>query len=227
MKNILIVEDEPKILELLEAFLSKEGYIVFKAEDGREALDIFNKEDIHLLILDLMIPKISGEEVCKKVRSKSDIPIIMLTAKAEEEDKLEGLEIGADDYITKPFSIKELASRINVIMRRCYSDSPTADKFVFNDGDLEINMKTFEVLKNGVDMKFTPNEFKILKLLISNRGMALERDLILEKVIGIDFEGIDRTIDVHIKNIRQKIEDNPRKPKYIKTVYAVGYKFND
>lgn len=227
MKNILIVEDEKKIVELLEAYLEKEGYITYKAYDGEKALEIFESEDIKLIILDLMIPKISGEEVCKKVRSKSDIPIIMLTAKVEEEDKLKGLDLGADDYITKPFSIRELVSRVNVLMRRCYSDKPKAEIFTFNDGDLEVNMKTFQVIKSGQEVKFTPNEFKILKLLISNRGIALERDTILEKVIGIDFDGIDRTIDVHIKNIRQKIEDDPRKPTYIKTIYGIGYKFSD
>lgn len=227
MKNILIVDDEPKIVELLEAFLENEGYGVFKAYDGKEALEIYNNENIHLVILDLMLPKIKGEDVCKKIRAKSDVPIIMLTAKVEEQNKIEGLGIGADDYVTKPFSAKELVSRVAAIMRRCYKDdAPQAESFSFNDGDLEVNIKSFEVIKKGIEVKFTPNEFKILKVLIANRGRLLSRDILVENAFGIDFIGIDRTIDVHIKNIRQKIEDNPKKPQYIQTIYGMGYKFN-
>ncbi|KNF07602.1 sensory transduction protein RegX3 [Gottschalkia purinilytica] len=227
MKNILIVDDEIKIVELLEAFLKIEGYSIYRAYDGKEALEIFEKEEIHLVILDLMLPRISGEEVCKKIRAKSDVPIIMLTAKVDEENKIEGLGIGADDYVTKPFSIRELVSRVAVIMRRCYKEENTqAERFVFNDGDLEVDVKLFNVIKKGIEIKFTPNEFKILKTLISNRGKILSRDVLVEKAFGIDFDGIDRTIDVHIMNIRQKIEDNPKDPQYIKTVYGMGYKFN-
>lgn len=227
MKNVLVVDDEVKIVELVEAFLELEGYRIYKAYDGAEALDVFGKEKIHLVILDLMLPKISGEEVCKIIRSKSDIPIIMLTAKVEEEDKIEGLDIGADDYVTKPFSMRELASRIGAIMRRTYKDeNPQAERFVFNHGDLEINIKETKVLKKGEEIKFTPNEFKILKILISNRGNILSRDMLVDKAFGIDFNGIDRTIDVHIMNIRRKIEDNVRKPKYIETIYGMGYRFN-
>lgn len=227
MKNILIVDDEIKIVELLEAFLEIEGYSIYRAYDGKKALEIFEKEEIHLVILDLMLPRISGEEVCKKIRAKSDVPIIMLTAKVDEENKIEGLGIGADDYVTKPFSIRELVSRVAVIMRRCYKEENTqAERFVFNDGDLEVDVKLFNVIKKGIEIKFTPNEFKILKTLISNRGKILSRDVLVEKAFGIDFDGIDRTIDVHIMNIRQKIEDNPKDPQYIKTVYGMGYKFN-
>ena len=227
MKNILIVDDEIKIVELLESFFKVEGYFIYKAYDGQEAIEIFEKEEIHLAILDLMLPKISGEDVCKKIRSKSDIPIIMLTAKVNEENKIEGLGIGADDYVTKPFSIKELMSRVAAIMRRSYKEeNPQAEKFVFNDGDLEIDIKLSTVIKKGIESKLTPNEAKILKILISNRGRILSRDIILDKAFGIDFDGIDRTIDVHIMNIRQKIEANSKEPRYIQTVYGMGYKFN-
>ncbi|AFS79720.1 two component transcriptional regulator [Gottschalkia acidurici 9a] len=227
MKNILVVDDEVKIVELLESFFKVEGYFIYKAHDGQEAIEIFEKEEIHLAILDLMLPKVSGEEVCKKIRSKSDIPIIMLTAKVDEENKIEGLGIGADDYVTKPFSIKELISRVAAIMRRSYKEeNPQAEKFVFNDGDLEVDIKLSTVIKKGIESKLTPNEAKILKILISNRGRILSRDIILDKAFGIDFDGIDRTIDVHIMNIRQKIEDNSKEPRYIQTVYGMGYKFN-
>ncbi|PAB58382.1 response regulator transcription factor [Anaeromicrobium sediminis] len=227
MKNILIVDDEIKITELLEAFLKVEGYNIYKAYEGKGALDIFEREEIHLIILDLMLPIISGEDICKKIRAKSDVPIIMLTAKVDEENKIEGLSIGADDYITKPFSARELVSRVAAIMRRAYKeDNPQAQKFAFNDGDLEVDMKLLTVMKKGMKIKFTPNEFKILKILISNRGTILSRDTLVEKAFGIDFDGIDRTVDVHIKNIRHKIEDNPKEPQYIETVYGMGYKFN-
>lgn len=227
MKNILVVDDEIKITELLEAFLKLEGYNIYKAYDGRAALDIFEREEIHIIILDLMLPQISGEDICKKIRAKSDVPIIMLTAKVHEENKIEGLSIGADDYITKPFSARELVSRVAAIMRRAYKeDNPQAQKFVFNDGDLEVDMKLLTVIKNGTKVKFTPNEFKILKILISNRGTILSRDTLVEKAFGIDFDGIDRTVDVHVKNIRHKIEDNPKEPQYIQTVYGMGYKFD-
>lgn len=227
MKNLLVVDDEGKIVELIEAFLELEGYKIYKAYDGVEALDVFEKEDIHIVILDLMLPKISGEEVCKLIRSKSDIPIIMLTAKVEEEDKIQGLDIGADDYVTKPFSMRELSSRVGAIMRRTYKDeNPQAERLVFNHGDLEVNIKETKIFKNGEEIKFTPNEFKILKILISNRGRILSRDMLVEKAFGIDFNGIDRTIDVHIMNIRRKIEDNVREPKYIETIYGMGYRFN-
>lgn len=227
MKNVLVVDDEVKIVELIEAFLELEGYKIYKAYDGVEALEVFENEEIHLVILDLMLPRISGEEVCEIIRSKSDVPIIMLTAKVEEKDKIQGLDIGADDYVTKPFSMRELASRVGAIMRRTYKDvNPQAAKLVFNHGDLEVDIKETKVLKKGEEIKFTPNEFKILKILIANRGKILSRDMLLEKAMGIDFDGIDRTIDVHIMNIRRKIEDNVRKPKYIETIYGMGYRFN-
>lgn len=227
MKNILIVDDEKKIIELLEAFLEVEGYSVYKAYDGKSALDIFHKEQIHFTILDLMLPGIDGIELCKKIRAISDVPIIMLTARVEEKDKIECLGIGADDYITKPFSAREVVSRVEAIMRRCYKEENLlAEKFIFNDGDLEINIKYFEVLKQGHKIKITPNEFKILKALIGNRGKILSRDSLVDQAFGIDFEGIDRTIDVHIMNLRKKIENDPKKPMYIQTIYGLGYKFN-
>lgn len=225
-KSILVVDDEKKILEIVEAYLNKEGFRVFTAKDGEEALDIFKNNLIHVVVLDLMLPKLSGEEVCSRIRATSDVPIIMLTAKSDEEDKIQGLAIGADDYLTKPFSARELVGRVNALIRRSYrGERPLADYLIFNDGDLEVDIKKFEVRKKGETINLTPNEFKILNVLLTNPGQVFTRDQLLEKAFGIDFEGFDRTVDTHIKNIRHKIEDNPKDCKYIVSVYGVGYKF--
>ncbi|MFZ5969459.1 MAG: response regulator transcription factor [Bacillota bacterium] len=224
--KVLIVEDEPKIVEVIEAYLKKEGFEILVAEDGEKALTILQNEFVHLIILDLMLPKISGEDVCKKIRSTSDTPIIMLTAKSEEEEKLMGLALGADDYITKPFSPKELVGRVNALVRRAYRDSNTlADYLAFNDGDLEVNIKKHIVKKKGSIVSLTANEFKLLYVLLMNPGQVFSRDQLLEKSFGFDYIGFDRTVDTHIKNIRQKIEDDPKKPIYVLTIYGVGYKF--
>lgn len=224
--NILIADDEIKILEIVDLYLSKEGYTVYKAKDGQEALYIFENEKIDLLILDLMMPNLSGEEVCMKIRQSSDVPIIMLTAKSEVDDKLLGLSIGADDYVTKPFSARELVGRVHALLRRSYKEkNPSADYFSFNDGDLEVDFRKMIVKKKGFEIKFTANEFKILKVLLANPGQIFSRDQLVEKAFGFDYGGYDRTIDTHIKNIRQKIEDDQKKPKYIQTIYGVGYKF--
>lgn len=225
-KTILVVDDEVKILEIVEAYLKKDGFQVYTATDGEAALDIFKKEKIHLVVLDLMLPKLSGEEVCRKIRTFSEVPIIMLTAKADEEDKLQGLAIGADDYLTKPFSARELVGRINALLRRSYrGESPLADILIFNDGDLEVDIKKFQVKKKGKIVNLTPNEFKLLNILLANPGHVFTRDQLLEKAFGTEFEGFDRTVDTHIKNIRHKIEDNPKESKYILSIYGVGYKF--
>ncbi|MBU5439006.1 response regulator transcription factor [Tissierella sp. MSJ-40] len=225
-KNILIVEDEKNIVEVIEAYLSKEGFNVFTAEDGKKALELFHSNNIHLIILDLMIPKISGEEVCTNIRSTSDVPIIMLTAKADEDHRVQGLSIGADDYVIKPFSPRELTSRVKALLRRSYRDyGPLAENLVFNDGDLEIEVEKMIVRKQNKSVNLTVNEFKILLALVSNPGVVLSREQLIENSFGHQYEGFDRTIDTYIKNIRQKIEDNPKKPKYVLTVYGAGYKF--
>ncbi len=229
MKNkfkILIVEDEEKILNVIEAYLQKEGYEVFKSTDGAEGLDIFRKESPHLVILDLMLPGLSGEEICKNIRSSSDIPVIMLTAKINEASKLEGFSLGADDYVTKPFSPRELVERVKAILRRSYRDrGPLSDILSFESDKLKIDIRKHEVSKDGEVATFTPNEYKILLILASNPGQIFSRERLVEKAFGIDYDGFDRTIDTHIKNIRHKIEDNPKDPKYVLTVYGVGYKF--
>lgn len=224
--KILVVDDEQNILDVVKAYLEKEGFEVITAMDGEAALNIFNEETIHLIVLDLMLPKITGEEVCSKIRSSSNVPIIMLTAKADEEEKIEGISIGADDYLTKPFSVRELVVRVRALLRRAYRDfSPMADILTFNNGDLEVDIKKMEVKKQGEAIVLTANEFKILKVLLTNVGQVFSREQLVEKAFGMDYEGFDRTVDTYIKNIRQKIEDNPKNPMYITTVYGLGYKF--
>jgi len=225
--RILVVDDEQKVLNVIEAYLIKEGFEVLTASDGEEALNIFKNEQIHLIILDLMLPKISGEEVCNKIRATSSVPIIMLTAKTEEDSKIEGLAIGADDYITKPFSNRELVSRVKAIIRRTYRDNnPLAELLIINNGDLEINIDKMIIKKQGAPITLTSNEFKILIALLTNPGQIFTREQLVNKAFGIDYDGFDRTIDTHIKNIRQKIEDDHKKPRYILSVYGMGYKFN-
>jgi len=225
--RILVVDDEQKVLNVIEAYLIKEGFEVLTASDGEEALNIFKNEQIHLIILDLMLPKISGEEVCNKIRATSSVPIIMLTAKTEEDSKIEGLAIGADDYITKPFSNRELVSRVKAIIRRTYRDNnPLAELLIINNGDLEINIDKMIIKKQGAPITLTSNEFKILIALLTNPGQIFTREQLVNKAFGIDYDGFDRTIDTHIKNIRQKIEDDHKNPRYILSVYGMGYKFN-
>ena len=225
-KRILVVEDEKNISNVIKAYLIKEGFDVITAEDGKMALEIFNNEEIHLIILDLMLPKLSGEEVCTTIRTTSDIPIIMLTAKVDEDDKIEGLSIGADDYVTKPFSPRELVSRVKALLRRSYrNSSPLAEILVFNNGDLEVDIDRMIVRKKGENVYLTSNEFKVLVSLLTRPGQVFSREQLIELAFGYDYEGFDRTIDTHIKNIRQKIEDDPKKTSYILTVYGAGYKF--
>lgn len=224
--KILVIEDEEKILNVIEAYLKNEGYEIFKAITGSEGLDIFKNNSPHLVILDLMLPELSGEEICKTIRSSSDIPIIMLTAKTNEASKLEGFSLGADDYVTKPFSPRELVERVRAILRRSYrKKGPLSDILSFNDDELTIDIKKHKVTKNGSLINLTPNEYDILLTLASNSGQTFSRERLVEIVFGLDYDGFDRTIDTHVKNIRQKIEDNPKAPKYLITVYGVGYKF--
>ncbi|WP_298844229.1 response regulator transcription factor [Clostridium sp.] len=224
--RILVVDDEQKVLNVIEAYLIKEGFEVLTSMDGEDALNIFKNEPIHLIILDLMLPKMSGEEVCTKIRATSSVPIIMLTAKIQEDNKIDGLAIGADDYVTKPFSNRELVSRVKAIIRRTYRDtSPLAELLIINDGDLEINIEKMVIKKQGLPVTLTSNEFKILIALLTNPGQVFSREQLVNKAFGTDYDGFDRTVDTHIKNIRCKIEDNPKKPRYIISIYGMGYKF--
>ncbi|NFQ03084.1 response regulator transcription factor [Clostridium sporogenes] len=224
MSSILIIEDEKRVSEVLKAYLEKEGYKVYCTTKGLEGIEIFKSIDIKLIILDLMLPDISGEEVCKIIRQSSDVHIFMLTAKGALNDRIEGLNIGADEYLIKPFSPRELTARVNALFRRLSTDNSTSN-LIFDDGKLSIDYDKRVVKVNGKEVSITPNEFDILYALVSNKGKVLSREQLIDKIFGIDFEGYDRTIDVHIKNIRKKIEEDTKNPKYIVTVMKVGYKF--
>ncbi|MDR0305300.1 MAG: response regulator transcription factor [Chitinispirillales bacterium] len=225
-KNVLVVDDEPKIVEVISALLESKGFNVFHAENGKLALEIFNSENIALVILDLMMPVMSGEEVCAAIRKKSRVPVIMLTAKVEESDIVDGLGLGADDYITKPFGLKELYARVEALLRRAENDLvPLTVRNSWRDGDLMVDFEKNEVLKDGAAVSLTPTELKILSALIKYPGKVFTRDELIESALGEGFDGYDRAVDSHIKNLRKKIEDNPKTPVYVLTVPGLGYKF--
>lgn len=219
--KILVVEDESKIAEIVRAYLVKDGFTITVAETGQMAISLL-KKGFDLVILDLMLPDMDGEDICVMIRKDSDVPIIMLTAKSEEDDRIKGLGLGADDYVVKPFSPRELVARVKALLRRTMGTSATLG---FNKDDLVIDSLRFEVSKKGTQVVLTPTEFKLLQCIASHPGQVFTRLQLVNVILGYDFEGYDRTIDAHIKNIRHKIEDNQRAPAYIKTVYGVGYKF--
>jgi DNA-binding response OmpR family regulator len=226
-QKILVVDDETKITEVLKSFLESRGYSVFEAGDAGRAFDIFEREKIDLILLDLMLPGMTGEEFCAAIRGKSRVPIIMLTAKVGEDDLLKGLSIGADDYVTKPFSLKTLLARIEAVLRRSgeYIPAP-GGKLVFG-GELEIDFDGRSIRKNGRNAAPTPSEFKILEALVKSPNKVFTREQLIDAAMGDDFDGFSRAIDGHIKNLRQKIEDDPKKPRYVLTVHGVGYKFGE
>ena len=221
-EKILIVEDEKKISDIVKSYLERDDFKVTVAQTGEAALrQIKNTYD--LVILDLMLPDIDGEDICRAIREFSDVPIIMLTAKSSEDERVKGLCIGADDYVVKPFSPRELVARVNAHLRRTRKDEKKI--LSFNGGLLKIDTASIEVLKTGATIPLTTTEFRILLMLAEKPQMVFSRLQIVNAVQGYDFEGYDRVIDAHIKNIRQKIEDNPHKPVFLKTVYGAGYKF--
>lgn len=223
--KILIVDDEPKILDIVEAYLTIKRFQVFRASNGTEAMEKFEMVQPNLIVLDLMLPDISGTVICQKIRKTSDVPIIMLTAKSTENDILNGLQIGADDYIVKPFSPKELVARVETVLRRSDSSVVTETKWSFDKGNLVIYPENKQVFKNQKEVILTPTEFELLALLASYPKKIFSREQLLENVKGLEFDVLDRIIDSHIKNLRQKIEDNTRQPYFILTVYGMGYRF--
>jgi DNA-binding response OmpR family regulator len=224
-QKILVVDDEEKIVEVVQSYLENSGYIVYKAYNGKDALDIFDKNDISLLVLDLMLPDIAGEEICQRIRKKSRVPIIMLTAKVEEENILKGFNIGADDYVTKPFSPRQLVARVMALLRRAENDLILSNIVSFNNDELIIDYLKREVKKDGAIVNLTPSEYKVLTCLSKYPKKAFTREELVTMALGEDYDGYDRVIDTHIKNLRQKIETNPKEPKYILTVHGVGYRF--
>ncbi|HEY5576350.1 MAG TPA: response regulator transcription factor [Clostridiaceae bacterium] len=221
-RNILIIEDEDKVSEVIKAYLQKEGFDVVTASSGLEGIGLFKKNNFQLVILDLMLPDIDGEEVCRILRNMSDVYIFMLTAKVALEDKIEGLNLGADEYLTKPLSPRELTARVNALFRRIGTKE---ENLIFIDSYLSVDNEARVARVSGKEISLTPNEFDILIALIRNRGRVLSREQLIDIVFGIDFEGSDRTVDVHIKNIRKKIEQDTKNPLYIVTVTKSGYKF--
>lgn len=227
MKNVLIVDDDIEIVDSIELYLRNEGVNIFKAYDGMQALEILVSNDIHLILMDIMMPKLDGIKATIKIREEKQIPIILVSAKSEDVDKIIGLNIGADDYITKPFNPLELVARVKSHLRRYlnwsnYNDLNDISKL--KSGELELNTKTNEVFVDGDSVKLTPIEFKILKLLMANKGQVFSIEQIYEKVWNENSFNADNIVSVHIRRIREKIEINPREPRYLKVVWGVGYK---
>ncbi|GFI65722.1 alkaline phosphatase synthesis transcriptional regulatory protein PhoP [Lachnospiraceae bacterium] len=224
--NILVCDDDREIVDAIEIYLSQDGYQIFKAYDGEQAIEVLKKEDIHLLIMDIMMPRLDGIRATLKIREHSSIPIIILSAKSEDTDKILGLNIGADDYITKPFNPLELAARVKSNLRRYTSlgSLSAENKSVYQVGGLVINDDTKQVTVDDEPVKMTPIEYNILLLLVKNQGRVFSIDQIYESIWNEDAIGADNTVAVHIRHIREKIEINPREPRYLKVVWGVGYK---
>ncbi len=223
---ILVVEDDKKIARVVKVYLEGEGYRVIHVDRGRPAIEAAQKEPPLLVILDLMLPDMGGEEVYQELKAIADVPIIMLTAKSSEEERVAGFALGADDYVVKPFSPRELMFRVKAVLKRAAKqDLAGAKPFSFNKRSLLVDGHRYEVKKKGEPVSLTPTEFKVLFTLASHLERVMTRDELVEKALGYQFEGYERSIDAHVKNIRQKIEDDPRNPSFILTVYGVGYKF--
>ncbi len=225
-QHILLVEDDKAVREPVTAYLERDSYWVTAVGDGQDALDEFARHHFDLVILDLMLPRVPGERVCQTIRASSDVPIIMLTAKGEVEDRIIGLELGADDYLVKPFSPRELVARVHALLRRTRSaDEPQREVMTF--GELTIDIPGHKVTVDGKEVNLTAAEFKLLTTLARYPGRVFSRMELVEKVLDYDFEGYERTIDSHVKNLRAKIGDNPKDPKWLFTVHGVGYRFED
>jgi Response regulators consisting of a CheY-like receiver domain and a winged-helix DNA-binding domain len=227
MPTILLVEDETTLAETLRYNLEREGYTVLIADDGVQGLELARRESPDLIVLDVMLPRLDGFSVCRILRQERDTPIIMLTARQDEVDRIAGLELGADDYIGKPFSLGEFLARIRAILRRSEKALIRANREVLEAKELKLDMGSRRAWRNNNELTLSQKEFDLLACLMRNRGMALSRDLLLERVWGFDFLGDSRTVDVHIRWLREKIENDPAKPQYIQTVRGVGYRFEE
>ncbi len=224
--SILIIEDEAGVLNVLEAYLKREGYAVSSSRDGRQGLELFYREKPDLILLDLMLPGISGEDIARKVRQASSIPIIMLTAKGEEEERLEGLGLGADDYLVKPVSPREVVARVKTVLRRLEISSGRVQQNIIECGGLTINTFSRKVYWHGGEIELTRTEYEILEVLVTYPGKVFSRENLAGNIFGYLWEGEPRTIDVHVKNLRRKIEPEPKNPSYVKTVFGSGYRFD-
>ena len=226
-KRILLVDDEPLILKGLRYTLEQEGYEILTAADGEEALQVFFEQQVDLVLLDVMLPKMDGIQVCQRIRESSNVPILMLTAKGEDMDKILGLEYGADDYMPKPFTILEVKARIKTVLRRAGSPAANEEKKLIRVHDMEVNIVNRSVTLGGKEVRLTAKEFDLLQLFITNRGKVFSRETMLETVWKYDYMGDARTVDVHIRRLREKIERNPAQPEFIFTKWGVGYYFTD
>lgn len=226
--SVLLVEDEDSFVDALTVGLKREGFRVSVARDGAEALDLFDDVQPDLVLLDVMLPKISGIDVCRKLRSRSNVPIIMVTAKGSEIDTVVGLEVGADDYVTKPYRLRELVARMRAVLRRRPADDagvPFPDEEVVTVGDVTIDHQRHEVTVRGSEVRLPLKEFELLALLLENAGRVLTRDTLIDRVWGSDYVGDTKTLDVHIKRLRSKVEDDPANPTRIVTIRGLGYKY--
>ncbi len=223
-RKILVVDDDKKTVDLIRLYLEKEQYQVITAYDGQSALELARTRNPDLVILDWMLPALDGIDVCRLLRAESAVPIILLTAKTTEQEKLRGLDTGADDYVTKPFSPRELVARVRVVLRRVSLQQEEQRETPLRLGDVEINFLEHEARKNGQRIHLTPKEFKLLETLAREPGRAFSRSELVTLVFGLDYEGFERTVDVHVMNLRKKIEPQPEQPIYLQTVYGVGYK---
>jgi two-component system alkaline phosphatase synthesis response regulator PhoP len=222
---ILVVDDEPKIVKLARDYLEKAGYRVLDARDGTTALAAARHERPDLVVLDLNLPGTDGLDVCRALRRESDVPIIMLTARVDEADRLIGLELGADDYITKPFSPRELVARVRAVLRRV--GGGVREPGTVRAGDVEIDLKGHRVTRGGEAVDLTPTEFTLLAVLAQHPGQAFSRERLMERIYGVAYAGGERSVDAHVKNLRRKLEPDPSNSRYVETVYGVGYRFND
>ncbi|MBN1887830.1 MAG: response regulator transcription factor [Thermoflexales bacterium] len=230
MERILVVDDDKEIVRLVRSYLEKAGYQVFVAYDGETALYMLRREPPNLLVLDLMLPDRDGWDITRLIRADAHLaatPIIMLTARIEDSDKIVGLEIGADDYITKPFNPREVVARVRALLRRSHLERETAASPVLQVGELRLDTGRRVLTKDGEAVELTPSEFELLRVLMDNPGYVFTRDELLEKALGYNYEGMGRTLDSHIKNLRRKIEPDPKQPIYIQTIYGVGYRLMD
>ncbi len=226
-KKIVVIDDEPSVQEVVRGYLEKDGYLVYVAGNGRDGLALAERAKPGLIVLDLMLPDVSGEEICREIRSRSDVPILMLTAKASEDERVGGLALGADDYLTKPFSPRELVARVRAVLRRVDGAGDRATDALIRTGELTLDVPRMRTELAGRTIDLTPTEFALLAALARQPGRVFTRSQLLDAVHGIAFESYERAIDTHVKNIRRKLDPDPRRPLLVQTVYGVGYRLAD
>ena len=223
-KKVVVIDDDASVQEVTRAYLERDGYLVYLAGTAAEGLAIAARVKPGLIVLDLMLPDRSGEDVCREIRERSDVPVLMLTAKASEDERVAGLALGADDYLTKPFSPRELVARARAILRRTQTETPLVEVLSFDGGALEIDTVQHEVRRDGQAVELTPNEYKLLQTLARYPGRVYSRFELINHVQGYEYQGYERTIDAHVKNLRHKVEPDPKHPRYVETVFGVGYR---